>query len=43
MWAAFRNTICVALAVVAISVPIGTAAAILINSLRAGTGRSCMA
>lgn len=33
IWAAFRNTILVALAVAAISVPIGTAAAILINSL----------
>lgn len=33
MWGAFANTILVALAVVAISVPIGTAAAILINSL----------
>ncbi len=33
MWVAFRNTILVALAVVAMAVPIGTAAAILINSL----------
>jgi spermidine/putrescine transport system permease protein len=33
IWIAFRNTILVALAVAAISVPIGTAAAILINSL----------
>lgn len=33
MWGAFANTILVALAVVAIAVPIGTAAAILINSL----------
>jgi len=33
MWVAFRNTILVALAVVALAVPIGTAAAILINSL----------
>lgn len=33
MWGAFANTIIVALSVVAISVPIGTAAAILINSL----------
>lgn len=33
MWGAFANTIIVALAVVAISVPIGTAAAILINSI----------
>jgi spermidine/putrescine transport system permease protein len=34
MWVAIRNTVLVALAVVALSVPIGTAAAILINSLR---------
>ena len=34
MWNAFKNTILVALAVVAISVPIGTAAAILVNSLQ---------
>jgi spermidine/putrescine transport system permease protein len=33
IWIAFRNTILVAVAVAAISVPIGTAAAILINSL----------
>jgi len=33
MWVSFRNTIAVALAVVAMAVPIGTAAAILINSL----------
>ncbi len=33
IWIAFRNTIGVALAVVALSVPIGTAAAILINSI----------
>jgi spermidine/putrescine transport system permease protein len=33
IWIAFRNTIFVALAVVAIAVPIGTAAAILINSI----------
>lgn len=33
IWTAFRNTILVALAVVAISVPIGTAAAILVNSI----------
>ncbi len=33
IWIAFRNTILVALAVVAVSVPIGTAAAILINSV----------
>src|SRR5262245_8863683 len=37
MWVAFRNTILVALAVVALSVPIGTAAAILINSLSGGS------
>lgn len=36
LWGAFRNTILVALAVVAIAVPIGTAAAILVNSI---TGR----
>jgi len=36
MWTSFRNTILVALAVVVIAVPIGTAAAILINSI---TGR----
>ena len=41
MWNAFANTIYVALAVVAISVPIGTAAAILINSI-AGTTRSVL-
>jgi spermidine/putrescine transport system permease protein len=41
MWTAFFNTIWVALAVVAISVPIGTAAAILINSI-AGTTRSVL-
>jgi spermidine/putrescine transport system permease protein len=34
MWSAMRNTIFVALAVVVLSVPIGTAAAILINGLR---------
>jgi spermidine/putrescine transport system permease protein len=33
IWYAFRNTLLVALAVVAIAVPIGTAAAILINSI----------
>ncbi|MCX7889107.1 MAG: ABC transporter permease subunit [Rhodobacteraceae bacterium] len=33
MWIAFRNTILVALAVAALAVPIGTAAAILINSI----------
>lgn len=36
MWIAFRNTLLIALAVVAISLPIGTAAAILINSLGGG-------
>ncbi|MBI2718973.1 MAG: ABC transporter permease [Rhizobiales bacterium] len=41
MWLSFRNTIFVAIAVVAISVPIGTAAAILINSL-GGTTRSLL-
>jgi spermidine/putrescine transport system permease protein len=41
MWTSFRNTILVALAVVAMAVPIGTAAAILINSL-AGTIRSVL-
>jgi spermidine/putrescine transport system permease protein len=39
MWTAMRNTLLVALAVVAMAVPIGTAAAILINSL-AGRIRS---
>jgi spermidine/putrescine transport system permease protein len=33
IWGAFRNTILVAMAVAAIAVPIGTAAAILINSI----------
>ena len=33
IWGAFRNTLLVAIAVAAISVPIGTAAAILINSI----------
>lgn len=33
IWIAFRNTLLVALAVVALAVPIGTAAAILINSI----------
>ena len=33
MWGAARNTVIVALAVVALSIPIGTAGAILINSL----------
>ncbi|PZR00184.1 MAG: ABC transporter permease [Cereibacter sphaeroides] len=41
MWVAFRNTIYVAIAVVVISVPIGTAAAILINSI-AGGARSLL-
>jgi spermidine/putrescine transport system permease protein len=41
MWVAFRNTIVVALAVVALSIPIGTAAAILINSL-GGSVRSVL-
>ena len=41
MWNAFANTIYVALAVVAISVPVGTAAAIVINSI-AGTTRSVL-
>ena len=41
MWGAFRNTILVALAVVGLSVPIGTAAAILINSL-SGAARSVL-
>jgi spermidine/putrescine transport system permease protein len=39
MWIASRNTVLVALAVVALSLPIGTAGAILINSLR-GVWRS---
>lgn len=33
IWIAFRNTILVALAVVAIAVPVGTSAAILVNSI----------
>jgi spermidine/putrescine transport system permease protein len=37
MWPALFNTILVALAVIAISVPIGTAAAILVNSLQGRT------
>ncbi len=37
MWGSVRNTVLVALAVVVISVPIGTAAAILINSVQAKT------
>jgi spermidine/putrescine transport system permease protein len=36
IWGAFRNTLLVAIAVAAIAVPVGTAAAILINSI---TGR----
>ncbi len=39
MWGAARNTVLVAAAVVAISIPIGTAGAILINSL-SGVSRS---
>ena len=39
MWFAARNTVLVALAVVALSLPIGTAGAILINSL-SGTSRA---
>ena len=35
MWGAARNTVLVALAVVGISVPVGTAGAILLNSLQA--------
>ena len=41
MWVAFGNTIFVAVAVVVISIPIGTAAAILINSM-SGTTRSVL-
>jgi spermidine/putrescine transport system permease protein len=41
MWQAFLNTILVAIAVVILSVPIGTAAAILINSL-AGKSRTVL-
>jgi spermidine/putrescine transport system permease protein len=41
MWVSFRNTVAVAVAVVALSVPIGTAAAILINSL-GGAVRSAL-
>ena len=41
MWNAFANTLLVALAVVAISVPIGTAAAVLVNNLT-GTARSVL-
>jgi spermidine/putrescine transport system permease protein len=35
MWTSIRNTVIVAIAVVAIAVPVGTAAAILLNSLQA--------
>jgi spermidine/putrescine transport system permease protein len=35
MWTAIRNTVIVAISVVAIAVPVGTAAAILLNSLQA--------
>jgi spermidine/putrescine transport system permease protein len=35
MWTSIRNTIIVAISVVAIAVPVGTAAAILLNSLQA--------
>ncbi len=41
MWVAFGNTILVAIAVVVIAVPIGTAAAILINSL-SGSSRAVL-
>ncbi|MFI0842555.1 ABC transporter permease [Mesorhizobium sp. IMUNJ 23232] len=41
MWVAFGNTIFVAIAVVVLSVPIGTAAAILINSMT-GSSRSVL-
>ncbi len=41
MWTAARNTVLVAVAVVALAVPIGTAAAIMINSLR-GRSRSLL-
>ena len=41
MWNAFRNTLYVAVAVVVISVPVGTAAAILINSV-GGRTRSAL-
>jgi spermidine/putrescine transport system permease protein len=41
IWGAFRNTILVALAVAAIAVPVGTAAAILINSI-SGRARSIL-
>lgn len=41
MWTAARNTVLVAIAVVLLSVPIGTAAAIMINSLR-GRSRSLL-
>ncbi len=41
IWIAFRNTILVAIAVVIIAVPIGTAAAILVNSI-GGRARSVL-
>lgn len=41
MWTAFANTILVALSVVALAVPIGTAAAILINSI-SGASRTIL-
>lgn len=41
LWGAFVNTLLVAASVVAISVPIGTSAAILVNSL-GGTGRALL-
>ncbi len=41
IWVSFRNTLLVALAVVALAVPIGTAGAILINSI-SGRARSAL-
>jgi spermidine/putrescine transport system permease protein len=41
IWGAFRNTLLVALAVAAIAVPVGTAAAILVNSI-SGRVRSAL-
>ena len=41
MWVAARNTVLVAIAVIILAVPIGTAAALLINSLR-GRSRSLL-
>ena len=41
MWLAARNTVLVAIAVIVLAVPIGTAAALLINSLR-GRSRSLL-